>query len=92
MNENMKKFTEQLATDPALAEKMAQIQAQYVKSLTALAKEVGYDLSEEDFILKDEQLSEEELAGVAGGMSRYRLRIDFSEKEPECISRRLSES
>ena len=70
MNENMKKFIEQLATDPALAEKMGQIQTQYVESITKLAKKAGYDLSEEDFMPKDrldEQLSEEELAEVAGG-------------------------
>ena len=65
----MKKFTEQLATDSALAEKVTQLQAQYLKSLAALAKEAGYDLSEEDFISKNEQLSEEELAGAAGGWS-----------------------
>ena len=38
-----------------------------MKSLAALAKEAGYDLSEEDFILKNEQLGEDELAGAAGG-------------------------
>ena len=86
MNENMKKFTEQLATDPALVEKLGQIQTQYVKSLATLAREAGYDLSEEDFILKDEPLGAEELAGVAGGQcgdSHYRMTIPMEYLYPE---------
>ena len=65
--EAMEKFRTQLATDSALAEKAAEIEAQYVKSLTELAKEAGCEVSGEDLISEKEQLSEDDLVGAAGG-------------------------
>ena len=64
MTENMKKFLEALSKDMGLQEKAKSASKE---ELVALAKELGIILTEADFEGPEGELSEKELAGVAGG-------------------------
>lgn len=66
MTENMKKFLEKVSADKALAEKSAKMDKE---SLLALAKELGVELTEADFVPAAAELSEDELNTVTGGAS-----------------------
>lgn len=66
MTENGKKFLEVLSTHEELKERANK--AQTKEEVMELAKELGVTLLEEDFVKTDsEELSEEELAAIAGG-------------------------
>ena len=74
MNENMKKFLEMISKDETLKQKVLACKDlekdDVVRSVIALAKEMGIELTEADIIVEKEadgELAEEELTAVAGG-------------------------
>ncbi len=71
MTENMKKFLEFAAGNPEVKEKAKTRQAEgeeAVKAVTvSLAKEYGFDLTDNDFKIPEGELSEQELQDIAGG-------------------------
>ena len=77
MTENMKKFLEFVTQSPEVMEKAKALQAEGEEAVKAaalaFAKEHGFALTEEDFEAPEGELSEKELAGVAGGGSCFCL-------------------
>ncbi len=74
MTENMKAFMDAIQNNEDLKKKFDEIskggmegRTSYAKEYTALAKECGITLTDEDFELDEEELSDEELKEVAGG-------------------------
>lgn len=65
MTENLKKFLEKVSEDKALAEKVGN-EADPQK-LIALAKELGFELTEADLEKKAEEIDDDDLDTVAGG-------------------------
>lgn len=65
MSENLKKFLEKISEDRELAAKVGA--EKDVNVLIAIAKEHGYDLTEEDFKQEPQELGDDELDTVAGG-------------------------
>lgn len=65
MNENLKKFLEKVSEDKALAEKVSA--EKDPAALFALAKEMGFELTEDDLKKPVEEISDDELDAVAGG-------------------------
>ncbi|MBE5781792.1 MAG: Nif11-like leader peptide family natural product precursor [Clostridiales bacterium] len=63
MTENMKKFLEAVSKNGELAAKVSTLTKE---DLLALAKELGIDLTEDDFAQKSE-LNDDDLEAVAGG-------------------------
>ena len=65
MSDNLKKFMEEVSKDRALMEKAKNADAD---RLIAIAKEINLELTEEDLKAPEkEELSDDELAAVAGG-------------------------
>ena len=64
MTENMKKFLEKVSADVELAKKAMQLDKD---ALIALAKELGFDLTDADFAKPEGEISLNELAAVSGG-------------------------
>ena len=78
MNENVKRFLEEAAQDPALAERLAG--AETAEELLALAAEKGYALKEEDLASalaapKTGELDDDDLDDVTGGVGLRNLSI-----------------
>ena len=75
MDNNIKELMEKMKTDPAFAEKVNEIETKYPKmtaekkeALLSLAKEEGFDLSEDIFeTATSRELSDDELDNVTGG-------------------------
>ena len=74
MNENLKKFLEMISKDETLKQKVLACKDlekdDEVRSVVALAKEMGIELTEADIIVEKEaedELSEDELTAVVGG-------------------------
>ena len=70
MNENVKKFLEEAEKNEELKAKLAALtdKETAAEKAAAIAKEYGFDLKPEDFQMpEDADLSDEELARVAGG-------------------------
>ena len=65
MTENLKKFLEKVSEDAALAAKVGA--EKDPAALIALAKEMGFELTEDDFKRPVEEVSDDELDAVAGG-------------------------
>ncbi len=65
MNENLKKFLEKVSENRALAEKVCA--EKDPAALIALAREMGFELTEEDFQKPMEELNDDELDTIAGG-------------------------
>ena len=63
MTENLKKFLEAVSENAELAAKISTLG---LDDVLALAKELGFELTEEDFAKKNE-LADDELDAVAGG-------------------------
>ena len=71
MSENLKRFFESVSKDEGLQEKMKALSVDRenaVEYIIALAKEIDIELCEADFKASEEELSEEELGAVSGGM------------------------
>ena len=71
MSENLKRFFEFVSKDEVLQEKMKALSVDRenaVAYIIALAKEIDIELCEADFKTSEEELSEEELGAVSGGM------------------------
>ena len=71
MSENLKKFFESVSKDEVLQEKMKALSVDRenaVAYIIALAKEIDIELTEADFKASEEELSEDELGAVSGGM------------------------
>lgn len=64
MTENAKKFLAQVSQDTELAEKL---RSANVEQVIALGKELGFNLTEDDFAQPEGEVSEEELDAVSGG-------------------------
>ena len=64
MTENMKKFLEAVSKNKELCEKANKLDKD---ALTALAKELGIELTEADFAQPKNELNDDELETVAGG-------------------------
>lgn len=75
MDNNIKELMEKMKTDPAFAEKVNEIETKYPEmtadkkeALLSLAKEEGFDLSEDIFeTATSRELSDDELDNVTGG-------------------------
>ena len=73
MSDNLKKFLELVSKDENLKQKMQSFNEmepkKAIQASIALAKELGIELSEADFVNKkaDGELSDDELDAVAGG-------------------------
>lgn len=84
MTENMKKFLEVLSSHEELRDRAAAVRSR--EEVMELAKELGMTLKEEDF--PDEiggEMSEEELAAVAGGGMKVCPIIGFGMSGCMCI-------
>ena len=68
MTENMKKFLELVSQNTELASK---INAADKDTFIAIAKELGIDLTEADFVQPVNALTDDELEEVAGGKACY---------------------
>ena len=71
MSENLKRFFESVSKDEVLQEKMKALSVDRenaVAYIIALAKEIDIELCEADFKASEEELSEDELGAVSGGM------------------------
>ena len=71
MSENLKRFFEFVSKDEVLQEKMKALSVDRenaVAYIIALAKEIDIELTEADFEASEEELSEDELGAVSGGM------------------------
>ena len=68
MNGNMKDFLKKLSGNKELAEKAAKLDKE---GLIALAKELGFELTEADFVQPDGAVSDDELEVVTGGDACY---------------------
>ena len=66
MTENVKKFLEAMSKDEALREKLTTMDKD---AIIAAAKELGFELTEADFVQPEDELNEDELDAVAGGGS-----------------------
>lgn len=64
MTGNMKAFLKKLSGNNELAEKAAKLDKE---SLIALAKELGFELTEADFVQPEGEISENEMDAVVGG-------------------------
>lgn len=64
MTENLKKFLEALSSNEELGQKAS---AASQEELLAMAKELGIELTEDDFKQESKELSDDELDAVAGG-------------------------
>lgn len=64
MTENMKKFLEKVSADAALAKKAMQLE---LADLIALAKELGFDLTDADFARPEGEISASEMEALTGG-------------------------
>jgi predicted ribosomally synthesized peptide with nif11-like leader len=65
--EQLKAFLEKVKDDTSLQEKLKA--AADVNSVAAIAKEAGFMISADDLTKAQSELSDEELEGVAGGIS-----------------------
>lgn len=65
MSENLKKFLEKVSEDKALAEKVGA--EKDPAALIALAKDMGFELTEADFKKPVEEVADDELDAVVGG-------------------------
>lgn len=65
MTENLKKFLEKVSEDAELAAKVGA--EKDPAALIALAKKMGFELTEEDFKQPVQELEDDELDNVAGG-------------------------
>lgn len=68
MTENMKHFLEKVSGDKALIEKISKLAK---AELITMAKELGFELTEADFVPQEGELSVDELDTVAGGGDCY---------------------
>ena len=70
--ENVVRFLNQVATDPALAEKVAATEALSMEdkahALSAVSDEAGTPFTAEELLQVLSMISDEELSGVAGGV------------------------
>lgn len=64
MTENMKNFLAKVSADKALAKKASALEK---AGLITLAKELGIELTEADFIKPEGEISRDELEAVTGG-------------------------
>ncbi|MBP3648870.1 MAG: Nif11-like leader peptide family RiPP precursor [Clostridia bacterium] len=67
MTENMKNFLAKVSEDKALAEKASKLER---AELIALAKELGFELTEADWAQPEGEISEGEMDDVVGGYKR----------------------
>ena len=71
MTDNMKKFCEEASRNEELRKRIMAIEEPSLSSAMAIAKEFGFDLSEDDFIEgepdQSEKISLDELDAVTGG-------------------------
>lgn len=64
MTESMKNFLAKISGDKALAEKACKLEKD---ELIALAKELGVELTEADFVQPEGEIAENELKTISGG-------------------------
>lgn len=80
MTENRKKFFEALSANEEMQEKAKRSQTK--EEIVELARELGITLTAADFVNEEgQELSEEELAAVAGGLADHCLIIGVTETE-----------
>lgn len=65
--ENMKRFLERAAADPALEEKLYKLKEEYGKAVLALACEAGFEVTWEDFAEEVQPLGDEAVENAIGG-------------------------
>lgn len=65
--ENMKRFLERAAADPALEEKLYKLKEEYGKAVLALACEAGFEVTWEDFADTVQPLGDEAVENAIGG-------------------------
>ena len=67
MTENMKNFLAKVSEDKALIEKFGKLEK---AELIVMAKELGFELTETDFVEPEGEISENEMDAVVGGYKR----------------------
>lgn len=67
MTETMKNFLAKVSEDKALIEKISKLDK---AELIAAAKELGFELTEADFVQPEGEISENEMDAVVGGYQR----------------------
>lgn len=67
MTETMKNFLAKVSKGTALAEKIGKLEK---AELIAMAKELGFELTEADFVQPEGEISENEMDAVVGGYKR----------------------
>ena len=67
MSENMKNFLKKVSEDKALVEKINELDK---AGLIAMAKELGFEMTEADFLQPEGEISENEMDAVVGGYKR----------------------
>ena len=65
--EQLKAFWEAIQTDPSLQEKLRA--STDADSIASIAKEAGFEISAEEIKRAQSELSDEQLDGVAGGLT-----------------------
>lgn len=80
MTENRKKFFEALSANEEMLEKAKK--AQTKEEVVEIARELGITLTAADFVNKDgKEMTEEELAAVAGGLADFCFIVGVTETE-----------
>ena len=88
MTENMKKFLQTVSANHELTEKIGSMT---LEELLALAKELGLEMTEADFVQPANELSDDELATVAGGFDECACAMggggtgDHNDKTCACV-------
>ncbi|MBP3648869.1 MAG: Nif11-like leader peptide family RiPP precursor [Clostridia bacterium] len=67
MTESMKNFLKKVSEDKLLAEKASKLDK---AEMIVLAKELGFELTEADFVQPEGEVSENEMEAVVGGYKR----------------------
>lgn len=69
--ENMKRFLEKAAANPAQGKKLSNLKEEYGKAVPALACEAGFEVTCENLSEKPQCLDDEEMETVVGGWNPF---------------------
>lgn len=69
--ENMKRFLEKAAATPALAEKLDAAQKEYEEKFVTLARENGFQITQEDCEEAMKPLNDDDMENVSGGWNPW---------------------
>lgn len=67
MKENVRDFLEKVTSSAELTEKMVKLEQSYIEQVVALAREAGFELTEDNFTEVSKVLSDEQMKNVSAG-------------------------